>query len=316
MSDTETGSETTTSIEESLAAGFDRATDSTPDSTTVPATAPPPAASGEPNAAPPLESPKHWSEADRTLFPKAPREIQQRWLDREKETAQGLDAKFQEIAGFRKERDQYQEILKPYEQELAMQGVTPPQFFKSLVGWQQYIQANPVEGLKRLAQTYGVDLTNLTGMTEAVDPNFAKVNQEIGSVKSTVDKFIESQRKQELESKLNYVKTFADEKGADGKPLRPYFDEVTNEINALMKTTPGMTLEQAYPKAIRMNDAVWEKHQAEQVAADKAKADAEKMELVRKAKKAAVPNGPGNATGTTRKLTLEEQMSELWDKAG
>ena len=316
MLDTEAGSATTTSIEESLAAGFDRATESTPDSTTVSTTAPPPAASGEPNAALPLEPPKHWSEADRTLFPKAPRDIQQRWLDREKETAQGLDAKFQEIAGFRKERDQYQEILKPYEQELALQGVTAPQFIKSLVGWQQYIQANPIEGLKRLAQTYGVDPSTLTGTTESVDPNFAKFSTKLNEVETKVSGFISEAQKREHEARLSHINAFAVEKGADGKPLRPFFDDVSGDIAALMKAQPGLNLEQAYTKAVRMNDQVWEKHQAEKTLADKAKADAEKMEQVRKAKKAAIPNGPGNATGTTKKLTLEEQMSELWDKAG
>ena len=315
MSDIEPGPETAPSLEQSLAAAFDGATSKEDQGTTVSASAPHSAASGEPNAAPPLEPPKHWSEADRSLFPKAPREIQQRWLDREAETARGLDAKFQEIAVFRKERDQYQEILKPYEQELNLQGVTPPQFIKALVGWQQYIQANPVEGLKRLAQTYGVDLASLIGQTESVDPNFAKLNQEVGSVKSTVEKFIETQRQQQFEANLNFVKAFAEEKGADGKPLRPYFDEVSADINALMKAQPGLTLEQAYPKAVRMNETVWEKHLAEKALADKAKADAEKMEQVRKAKKAAVPNGPGNATGTPKKLTLEEELSEKWDKA-
>lgn len=315
MSEATEGTETSTpSIEESLAAGFEGATSIDTGSTTDKTTAPPPAASGDPNAAPnPLEPPKHWTEVDRTLFGKAPRDIQQRWIDREAETARGLDAKFQEIAGFRKERDQYSEILQPYQRELDMQGLTAPQFVKSLVSWQRMIQENPREGILRLAQTYGVDPAQLLDSTTQVDPNFAKLQEKLNQVETKFSGFLSEAQKREQEANLSRVQTFAEEKGPDGKALRPYFDKVSGDIVSLMKAQPGLALDTAYQKAVRMNDEVWEQMQADKAAATAKQTDAERLAAVEKAKKAAVSNGPGNAKGSPKKLTLEEELGARWE---
>jgi len=314
MSELNEGTETSTpTIEESLAAGFEGATSTETSGTTDKAIAPGSPASSDPNASlSPLDPPKHWTEADKSIFGKAPREIQQRWIDREAETARGLDAKFQEIAGFRKERDSYQEMLKPYQRELEMQGISPPQFFQSLLGWQKYIQENPREGILRLAQAYGVDPSQLLEQTQ-VDPNFAKVQTELSQVKNQLSGFMTAAQQREQQANFAQVQAFADAKGEDGQPAHPFFDDVTDDIMILMKASPGMPLDVAYQKALRMNETVWEKAQAAKVAQTAKQADAERMAAVEKAKKAAVANSPGNAKGSTKKLTLEEELSARWD---
>ena len=310
MSDVTEGVETPTpSIEDSLAAGFDGATQVETSSTTDAMTAPGSPASGDQNAVlTALEPPKHWSEIDRSLFTKAERETQQRWLDRETEYARGIDSKSQEAAKFRKEHEAYQEILQPYQRELEMQGLSPTQFFKSLVGWQQYIQNNPREGLLRLAQAYGVDPQQLLEQTQNVDPTVAKLQKELSEVKTQFTGFMTSAQQREFEGNLSRVSMFADEKDASGNPAHPYFDEVSSDIMTIMKAQPGTTLEQAYNKALRLNDQVWDKVQATKQASTAKQADAERLAAVEKAKKAAVANTPGNAKGSTKKLSLEDDL--------
>ena len=117
MSDLTQSAETPAlSIEDSLAAGFEGATSTETSGTTDTMTAPGSPASGDQNAGlAPLEPPKHWTEIDRSLFTKAERETQQRWLDRETEYERGIQTKAQEAAKFRKEHEAYQEILQPYQ---------------------------------------------------------------------------------------------------------------------------------------------------------------------------------------------------------
>jgi hypothetical protein len=310
MSDPTEGAATPT-LEESLAAGFDAETPDEPSSTTATATAPsdPAPASGEPNAVlNPLEPPKHWAEVDRTIFSKAPRDIQERWIAREQDYARGFDQKAQEAAKFKKIHDAYDELLQPYKNDLQMQGMEPVQFFKSLLGWQQYLNQNPRDGLLRLAQAYGVEPQALLEQQTQVDPNFAKLQQELAQVKNQFTGFVSEAQQREHQANLSKVTMFADEKGPDGKPSHPYFDEVSGDILNLMKAQPGIALETAYQKALRMNDEIWEKVQADKAANASKQADAERMAAVEKAKKAAVSTGTTNAKGATRTLSLEEDL--------
>lgn len=307
MSDPTEGTETST-LEDSLSAAFDGATPSD-DSASQQATAPGSPASGELK---PLEPPKHWSEADRTLFGSAPRNIQERWVSREQEIARGLDAKFQEVAGFRKEREDYDRLLSPYKRDLELQGVQPTQFLGALLGWHKYLQDNPREGLQRLAQAYGIDPKSLT---EAVqdNPQIAKVLGELNQVKTEFGAFRNEAQQRENQANLSRVEAFADAKGADGKLMHPYFDEVADDIRDLMhaQRSRGQApdLEACYMRAIRMNEKVFEKVQMDA----RAKKDADTKASVDKAKRAAVTNGSGQSQGSTRKLTLEEELAARFD---
>lgn len=325
MLDEEPGTETSTpSIEESLAAAYDGATSKEDSGTTAPAAAPDQPASGEQNAAlqapVALEPPKHWTEVDRTLFGKAPRDIQQRWIDREAETARGLDAKFQEIAGFRREREQYQQVLQPYLRDLELNGQSAPQFVGALVGWHKYLQENPREGLLKLASTYGVDPKTLLAQEDATDPKFAQLTTELKQVKSQFEGFMTQAQQSEHSQKLAQVQSFAEAKGEDGKIAHPYFEDVSQDILHLMaaakQTGNPITLEVAYNKALRMNDQVWEKVQSEKALAKTQAEDAQRKATVDKARRAAATNGTGSDKGSAKKQTLEQELEAKFDGWG
>lgn len=52
------------------------------------------------------------------------------------------------------------------------------------------------------------------------------------------------------------VDNFADEKGPDGKPVRPYFDRVINTVIDMYKANPERDLQQAYEQACWMDEGV------------------------------------------------------------
>lgn len=314
MSEPEVGAETSAdlSLHDELTAAFDAETPGEDSGTTVSAAQGAPSSppvSGEQNAAgSPLEAPKHWAEADRSLFSKAPREIQQRWIARESEIQKGFDAKSQEFAGFKREREQLGELFSPYERDLELRGMSRTQFVGSLLGAHKFLQDSPREALLWLAGEYGVDPKTLIESQEVADPRFAALTKELTTVKSQFQGLVTESQTREHAEKVSRVESFAGAKGDDGKPLHPYFDECSDDILRLMKATPGMDLETAYNKAIRMNDEVWEKLQADKTLATSKNRDRQRIAEVDKAKRAAIGHESSSVTGSAKPKSLAEEL--------
>lgn len=301
-----TGTETSTdSISDDLSAAFSTESPSAEVAQPADATAQAHPVSGEAIAA--LEPPKHWNEGDRGLFSKAPREIQQRWIDREKEQQKGLDTKFQEIAGFRREKEQLDELLTPYTRDLELQGISRPQFIGSLVGAHKFLLENPPEAIKWLAQQYGVDLTSLTE-TASPNPQLDKLNQGFQSLDKRLNGFLTAQQQAEHKANFDKVTSFAEAKDEKGQPLHPFFDEVAADVLALMKS--GIRdLDAAYLKAVRMNDEVFAKVQASKAAQTEVESRKRQQAEIDKAKRAGVTSQAREATnGSTRPSTLKEDL--------
>lgn len=293
---------------EDLAGALGSETTTQDDGTTALATAQPTkeAASGEQNADQvPLEAPKHWAQADKTLFAGAPREIQQRWIAREREQQQGLDAKFQEIAGFRRERESLDELFRPLDRDLTLQGLNRVGFIKTLLEGHRYLQESPRDAVLWFCNQFGVDPMTLAQQAQPIDPQVSKFTTEIQQLKSQLNGVVSETQQQKQHQVLSQIKSFENEKGPDGKPLRPYFGEVMEEVSiALNAMPPGQKdLNAAYQKAIRMSDSVWEKVQAEKA---KAETDA-RMQDVNKAKRAAV-GSESRVTGSAKPKSLEQEL--------
>ena len=305
----ETGAETSAelSLHDELSQAFGAETPTEPKDTTASA-AQPGAASGEPNATEvALEAPKHWNDTDKGLFAKAPREIQQRWIGRETEQQKGLDAKFQEIAGFRREREQLDELFAPLSRDLELQGVTRTQFMQSLVGAHKYFLEKPREAALWVLSQYGVDPKSLLEEPSA-DPRLTHVDQRIQKLETTFQEERQQQQQAAQAQNLGRVQQFATAKDDKGQPLHPYFDEASGEILALMKATPGLDLESAYNKAVRMNDGVWEKMQAAKALEQTQKAEAERKSKIDKARRAAVGGNTSGANGVAKPNTLRDEL--------
>lgn len=311
MSIQDTGAETPTGFNsDDLASALDSATTNQDTGTT--ATAPAGVTqSGEQNAdQSPLEAPKHWDDRFKAQFGKVPREVQSLWLDWDKHQARSYDTKFQELAGFRRERERFDELFAPYARDLELAGVDRGQFVQSLLAGHRYLQESPRDALLWLAQQYGVDPKVLTEAPEGADPKLAGLVSEIDGLKRQLTGFTSSAQQREQQQRLEQVRSFAEAKGADGKPLRPYFNDLKADILTLVKA--GVTdLEQAYNKALRMNDDVYARHQAESSAAKQKEADAKRQADIDRARRAAAGN-ESRATGSTGDKSLDAELREAF----
>lgn len=303
------GAETSTdSIEDDLSAAFSPDDSPSGDTSTPPAEASAQATvSGEPKTA--LEPPRHWPEADRTLFAKAPPEIQQRWIAREGETQKGLDQKFQEIAGFRREREQLDEMFAPFARDLELGGTSRTQFIGSLLGAHRYLRESPKEAVLWLCEQYGVDPAVLNAPSEA-NPQLEPLIKGFQTLEQKVNGFFTQQQQAEHATNLSRVQQFAEAKDEKGTLLHPYFDEVAEDVLALIRAQPQgrKDIDLAYKKAVRMNDAVWEKEQTRMGTVKAAATQDAKKAEIDKAKRAGVTSKSKEANGTTRPSTLRDEL--------
>jgi hypothetical protein len=260
-----------------------------------------------------LQAPKHWAQADRDLFSKAPPDIQKRWLDREGEYQKGFDSKAQEYAAYKREWDPVDQAIKPFERDLGLRGISRQQFVGQLVNVHKWLTENPTEALPWIAQQYEVDLQSLLNSSEGaaqVDPTVRALQSEIAQLKSHLTGFTAEQQRAAHATNLSKVSTFADAKDDKGNPLHPYFDELAQDIVQIMKTGEK-DLDTAYKKACRLNEGVWEKIQAQQLIEQRAKQDQTAKARVEKAKKAAVGTD-GQVSGATKPKSLREDLADAF----
>lgn len=316
MSDPQTAPETASGdLSSDLAqafSGYEETPSTESKGTTAEAAAPSQTASGEQNADPevgsPLEAPKHWSEADRALFATVPRALQQRWIDREIEQQRGLDKKFQDIAGYRRERERIDELFAPYQRDLELTGMDRMQFLQSLFGAHKFLLDSPQEAMVWLCGQYGVDPVALSQSKQ--DPREAKFDTELSQLRSQVSRLQSESGAREHGQVLSRVQSFAEEKDPAGNLKHPHFEEVTDDLIAILRAGEK-DLEKAYTKAVRMNDSVWEKVQSSNAAAKQKEADAKRQQDVDKAKRAAVGN-EGRSPGSASDKSLRDELAEAF----
>lgn len=256
-----------------------------------------------------IEPPKHWADADKQLFSKAPAEIQKRWIARETEQQKGLDSKFQEIAGFKKEREVLDEMFAPLARDLELRGISRPQFIGSLLGAHKFLVSEPDKAIRWLAEQYGVDISTLN--EQQSNPQEDKLMRAVHGIETRLNGFVSAQTQAEHQANLGKVESFAEAKDEKGNPLHPHFDEVAEDVLLIMQAMPPgkKDLEAAYTKAVRMNDAVFTKVQASKAASEKAQADKQRLEEINKAKRAGVTSDAREAKGGTSPQSLRDELA-------
>lgn len=261
-------------------------------------------------------APKSWPKEMHDHWGKMPKEAQDYWTVREKQMLDGLE-QYKGDAGYGR---QMKEAITPYMALIQAQGIDPPQAVQTLLNAHYKLSvSNPTqkaEYFQSLAKQYGVDLTGITHPQEGqreVDPMVRQLQDELHNIKQV----IQSGNQQQLDEQRNKIQNEVNSFASD--PKHPYFDEVSDEIVALLNN--GESLEDAYEKAVWANPVTRQKEmsrvQTEQQAALKAKAIAE-AEAKKKAASVNLrnrdsqrtPTGP-RATMTGLDSALRETMREI-----
>jgi len=142
----------------------------------------------------------------------------------------------------------------------------------------------------------------------AVDPNYYALQNELNSVRGEIVNFKQQQEQAENQALLGEINSFATK--------AEHFEEARPTMIQLLQSGVASTLEEAYEKAIRLNDDLYQQiQQRSQAEAETAKRESANR-AAKAAKAAAVSvksSTPGNRTTTTKAQDRRSMLLEQFD---
>lgn len=208
-----------------------------------------------------------------------------------------------------------QEALAPFLPVLQQYNIPPGKWIANLGhAHMRLAQGSPAEKIQlfqQLAREYGVPLDQVQS-TEAkpVDPQAQWLSQQVQELRGAQQQFLTWQQQQEQRELQAQIARVRDEKGADGKPLRPLFESVREQMGGLLQSGMAQSLEDAYEKAVWMNADARSQLLAtqQQAAAQQSHAVVQRAKASAISPKSASPSGPDEAAPKGLRATLAAQI--------
>jgi hypothetical protein len=269
----------------------------------------------QPDGADAVEPPDHWSAEERERFnaisdPEARRMV----LDVRQSIERGYNRKFEDLAEERRQLSEWDKVFEPVDSDLKLAGVSRSQAVQRLLTAQQVLEKTPEQGIRWLAQQYGVDLNNMNPAPhEEVDPQYAGLQQKIGSIESTVNGFLTQQQQAQVQAVQQQIEQFKSATDANGNPLHPHFDKVQAHMAALAEKQPGADLDALYDQAVYAHPETRAAMLTEREKAAKAEAEKAAKEKARKARNASTPKGGSGGKEAPRGRTMRETMELAYE---
>ena len=267
----------------------------------------------QPNLEPPAEPPvwerppaswkKDYHEAWTTADPK----LKEYAWKREEEMRAGV----QPLLTKAQYADQMQQAIEPYMNNIRGLGIEAPQAVKALMEADNVLRHGSPQQKQayfaQLAQQYGINMGDV--QIQPTDPNFYAIQNELAQVRGEVLNWKQQQENAQNEALLSEINQF--------QSKAEYFEEARPTMIQLLNSGVAKDLDDAYQKAIRLDNDLFTKHQQ----ASQGQADAAKREASNRAAKAAraaavsvKSSTPGAATSTKaqdRRSLLMEQFDNL-----
>jgi len=228
------------------------------------------------NAAPQVEarqSPKSWKkEVAEKYWNSIDPELQEEILRREEAVSQGFD-RYKSDAQYASELKQ---VLEPFNGYFEQLGVNAPGAINHLLNTEYRLRnGSPYEKAQtfmQLANAYGVNIGELA--TQNPDPSFAMQN-ELAQLRGMYNQLIQTQQQSQEQQVLSEIEQFAQN--------HQHLDEVRDDMALLLSQGRASTLEDAYNKAIRLHDHLFNQVQS----ANRKSSEVERREQADRAAKAA-----------------------------
>lgn len=266
----------------------------------------------EPQVEPPVweRPPTSWKKDYHEVWTTADPKLKEYAWQREEEMKRGVEPLLSK-AQF---ADQIQQAIEPYQNNLKSLGIEPPQAIKALMDADNVLRhgtpQQKAQMFASLSQQYGVNLGEIGNLQQQpVDPTVSALQNELYSVKNEVMTWKQQQEAAQNQALLGEIDTFAQK--------AEFFEDARPTMIQLLTSGMAQNLEDAYNKALRLDEALSSKLQQSQ----QAQAEAAKREAANKAAKAARAaavsvrsSTPGVNTATKaqdRRSLLAEQIESL-----
>ena len=276
------------------------------------------AVDGQDSQEPPLEAPKNWSEDVRSKFKDLPRDAQEYMLKRDKEMTADYTRKTQEVAEQRKSFESLDKVIAPMRQQIAASGVGEAEYISRLLNADYALRNNPKMAIRQLAQGYGIDLSSIEdgGSYEEPDSQIAQLQQQNQAILAELNQFKQQNLTSARQQTENQINNFAQSKDDKGNLKYPHFNKLRIKMGNLIDAGEAQGLEDAYAKAVRLDDELYKQSLDAQRKSAKAEEDARRKAAVEKAKKVRPRTATAPPTGSVKASNLDDLLIESISKAG
>ena len=293
---------------ELLAQQFDEAAGETPVAAQSEATQDP-----EPEVEEPVwkRPPSSWKRDYHEVWQTADDKLKEYAWQREEEMRKGVEP----LLGKAQFADKMQKVMQPYEQTIRGLGIEPEAAVEALMRADYTLRTAPTDQkrayLAQLASQYGINLGEIDPYSQPgpVDPVVYQLQNELNNIRGEVVGWKQQQEQAQNQALQAEISDFAE--------TADYFEAVRPTMISLLQGGVATTLEEAYEKAIRLDDNVYSEIQKGRQAQD----DVAKRDAANKAAKAAkaaavsvrssTPGGQPTTKAQDRRSMLLEQFDNM-----
>ena len=252
---------------------------------------------------PPASWKKDYHEAWTTADPK----LKEYAWKREEEMKAGV----QPLLSKAQYADQMQQAIEPYMNNIRGLGIEAPQAVKALMEADNVLRHGSPQQKQayfaQLAQQYGINMGET--QFQPTDPNFYAIQNELAQVRGEVLNWKQQQETAQNQALLSEINQF--------QATAEYFEEARPTMIQLLNSGVAQDLDDAYKKAIRLDNDLFNKQQQTLQGTQNAEKREQSNKAAKAARAAAVSvksSTPGAATSTKaqdRRSLLSEQFDNL-----
>lgn len=264
---------------------------------TAPDADPTKATPAEPSTAP-VEMPTSWSADAKAEWSKLSPAVQQAVLKRENEINEGGRR-------WSEEKRTYDEMLSPVREQAQRAGVDEREGLNRLLAANAYLERDPANAIRWLAQAYGVDLSQPNGNAQPqppADPRITQLHQTVSQLQQTL------QSREQAETQTA-IQQFA------SSPGHEHFEAVKVTMGRMLKAGLATDLQDAYDQAVWANPTTRQQLTAAQTAsAAKAAADRAQSEKAKRGALSATgsPSASGASIPKQDYDTVQDAVRAAW----
>ncbi len=231
-----------------------------------------------------------------------PEDVQKMIADRQDQFHNGLE-QYKDAANYAKTIDK---SIAPYKEYMSQLGVTPEVAFPNLLKTEKTLRTGSpqekVEMFQKLAYDYGINLEILAGIP--YDVNTHNLKQQLDWTKSQLNEassFKQSQEDVQIQSSID-----------DFGQQHEYFEDVRFIMADLLDNGLATDLNDAYAKAIRLDEGVYQKQQVKQQVGSQRQAitQADQAAKAAKASAVSVKGSTVSAKTTVLPVTTEDAVRQ------
>lgn len=261
-----------------------------------------------------VQPPSSWKGTAKAKFASLDPEIQQEVLRREDHFHKGLE-QYKQAAQY---GEAIYKAIRPYENTIRQLGVTPDVAIQALFSADHALRngspADKAKAFADLAKGYGIDLSQGLPEQQVVDPNVQYLQTQLQQTQYQLNQILAA-RQQEEELARQREQAELNSTIEQAKQGKPHFDEVRNEMAALLQAGTATDLNQAYEMAVWARPDLRQSLLAQQLAekqAEEAKKRAEEAQKAKAAKQASSMNVPRRGTLPAQKPvgTMDDTIRE------